>query len=341
MCSTRRWIAAMLASGSAWLLITHSPVRYLLSTDLDLPTAADEREDAHLKHRRYKWWASSPKGGSWWTNGTVNATASWRTKAIDLFAFMNQVDPTRSANLTDIYQFGVYTGGSLKSIRERWGHHELPLRRVWGFDSFVGLQGGAQTAGEESTGWVDGAFSAADALGTSSMRELKDAILRYITGHSSTQRAKMDWFGKRVTFIPGYFNESLLPGLVQTWRMGPARYVDVDVDQYVPAVQALDWMFAEGLIRPGTYIGYDDIGSTAKWIAGESKAHLEMASKYGVHFKLVRCRCKRSNSSDPLLQRGDDHPQCPQLKNCREQYTTVFRVESIAGGGSKVPGVVC
>ena len=110
--------------------------------------------------------------------------------------------------------------------------------------------------------------------------------------------------------------------------MRPALYVDVDVDQYTPTSQSLDWMFSEGIIRPGTYVGYDDIGSTAKWSAGESRAHLEMARKYGVHFKLLWNPCRRVRSTDPLRQPGND-TLCHKLSGCRFYYQLIFRVERI------------
>ena len=250
--------------------------------------------------------------------------------AIDLLSDETLADPT----LTDIYEFGVYTGGSLGVIRTLWEQNHLALGRVWAFDSFVGLQKGAAIPGE-STSWHDGYFSAADALGINSLTELKHRLLQKITGKRSIAEAKQDWFGKKLTFIAGYFNESLRPGLVQTWQMKPARYVDIDVDQYLPAVQVLDWMFSQGLIRVGTYIFYDDIGSTPeKWVAGEAKAHLEMASKYGVRFRLVYNSCIR-HLSGPPLQRGNDHPECPQLARCRTGYVLAFRVESIDGGQTR------
>ena len=61
----------------------------------------------------------------------------------------------------DVYEFGVYTGVSMRDIAKRvhgFGH-------LWGFDSFVGLP--QETKGEhlEGSHWKPGGFSAADALG--------------------------------------------------------------------------------------------------------------------------------------------------------------------------------
>ena len=69
--------------------------------------------------------------------------------------------------------------------------------------------------------------------------------------------------------------------------MAPAIYVDIDVDQYVPAKQVLSWLFREHLAVAGTFIGYDDFGSTRLWTAGESRAHEEIAAEYAVEFRQV------------------------------------------------------
>ena len=71
------------------------------------------------------------------------------------------------------YQFGVYTGGTMRSIGQKihnFGH-------FWGFDSFVGLP--EETAGKmlEGRHWNVGGFSAADALGNYD----SDALLRHVT----------------------------------------------------------------------------------------------------------------------------------------------------------------
>ena len=241
--------------------------------------------------------------------------------------------------LTDIYQFGVYTGGSIQHMRRGWQLSNLSIGSVWGFDSFVGLQVGAKTAGDTGE-WFDGAFSAADALGVYSMSALKQQILQYITETNSKVEAESDWFGKKTKFIKGFFNVSLTPTLAHKRRMQPARYVDIDVDQYLPTVQVLDWMLTNGLIRPGTWIGYDDWGSTARWSAGESQAHLEMARKHGVRFELKWNNCRKVQATNPLVQTvppGAD-VACPALARCRLYYHVVFRVASIERGG---PGAPC
>ena len=57
-------------------------------------------------------------------------------------------ESNRNPELTDIYQFGVYVGGSLNVIRSAWELNDLPIGGVWGFDSFIGLQSGAKADGD-------------------------------------------------------------------------------------------------------------------------------------------------------------------------------------------------
>ena len=62
--------------------------------------------------------------------------------------------------------------------------------------------------------------------------------------------------------------------------MRPARYVEIDCDLYSSTVQALTWLFEEGLIVEGTVLGYDDF--YAGGADGEKKAHHELMRKYRV-----------------------------------------------------------
>ena len=257
-------------------------------------------------------------------NHQCKAGTPWRVLAANVIS-QRANDPS----LTDIYEWGVFTGGSLMMLRYAWAHFGLnrTLNKVWAFDSFVGLQPGAKTAGDDFD-WNDGAFSSSKFFATRSQSEIIDKLQRVITGKKTLENARRDWFGSKLSFIPGFFNESLHHGLARERQMRPALYVDVDVDQYLPTIQLLDWMLAEGLIRPGTFIGYDDIGSTDKWTAGESKAQLEVARKYNVRFELAYNMCRKVSSNHPNRQRGDDS-LCPKLAGCRRSYFAIFRVVAI------------
>ena len=144
-----------------------------------------------------------------------------------------------SAPDLDIYQFGVYTGGTMMQIHQRIKSY----RRMWGFDSFEGLP-------EETTGlriegkhWRPGGFSSKGAL---NVKTPEEAIRRVTTklGNPSA------------TLVRGFFNESLPKMDLSSCR--PALLVDVDSDLYVSAKQALMWLFKHKIARVGTLIRYDD-----------------------------------------------------------------------------------
>ena len=167
----------------------------------------------------------------------------------------------------DVYQFGVYTGGSMRGIARSlhgFGH-------LYGFDSFVGLP--TETKGEPIEGphWKPGAFSAADALASYALNELMAQVSRRV------ERGNL-------TLVPGFFNESLNSVTRSRHPFQPALLVDVDVDLHASASQCLTWMFANGLIVPGTYIRYDD-WRNMRQRHGEARAHWEVSSRFNVTWR--------------------------------------------------------
>lgn len=188
----------------------------------------------------------------------------------------------------DVYQFGVFTGIGLrkivKELKGAYGH-------VWGFDSFQGLPPDSSSETESwrhpKTGaykdhFLQGGYSAANALGSTSLRGVMRQVRERVGGHN-------------VTLVPGFFNESLTDDLPKKLRMRSALHVDMDADLYVSAIDALDWMFRHRLIVPSTFIRYDDwprVNATfgpAKGtnFFGQCRAHYELSIKYDVTWKLV------------------------------------------------------
>ena len=177
----------------------------------------------------------------------------------------------RACDAHDVYEFGVYTGRSMRGISQKLFDNNITFGRMWGFDSFEGLPPDESTA--KSNRWRKGDFNAADALRTHTPTELFNRLERYI-GDS------------RIGWVPGFYNESLTARLAEDRRMQPALFVDVDCDLYSSAERALDWMFENRLIVPGSVVGYDD------WFAGgergEQVAHREVAVRYNASFRRVR-----------------------------------------------------
>lgn len=200
--------------------------------------------------------------------------------------FVKLVNNLTSPNL-DVYEFGVYTGGSMrdmvKRIQGRYG-------TLWGFDSFTGLPAEAKGVQMEGKHWNPGAWSSASVLNESSPNRLFAALRRKIRRSNGPVR-----------FVRGFYNESLTPDLKERLGLQPALLVDVDADLYVSAKQCLEFMLREGLIVAGTLVRYDDWKGDVSW--GETRAHQELTAEWGVEwrtigemtgsyaeFQLIKCR---------------------------------------------------
>lgn len=198
----------------------------------------------------------------------------------------------------DVYVFGVAGGNSVASMRAAFQEYGLPQPAVWGFDSFQGIP---EEAGGVSrpVGWTRGTYDSSmdgfqctrtQAGGLSCVETDKSRRLTF-----AEQVEKMDvehGFDRRaVNFVQGFYNESLNLEMLENLDLKPALFVDIDCDLYISTFQALDWMFASGLIQVGTLIGYDDWCLTNLGSAGESLAHNEIAKKYKVTFACVVGGC--------------------------------------------------
>jgi len=218
------------------------------------------------------------RSGLWQSNSHNESYGPWfkKTKLIGWWSSSKQLQQELQAAARpeyDIYQFGVYTGGTMRSIAKKvrgFGH-------LWGFDSFTGLP--EETEGQmlEGKHWRQGGFSAADALGTYDEDALLQAITRQINRPNTT-------------LIRGYFNESLSAALAARHRFRPALLVDVDVDLHSSSVHVLSWLLGHGLLVPGvTYVRYDDWRREGQWW-GEAIAHKQMTDAYKLRWRRLNLK---------------------------------------------------
>ena len=216
-------------------------------------------------------------GRRWSSNGI------WRQQLPTVFSTLQKY----GAGVLDgqVYEFGLFKGASMRMLR---GIVPLARARTYGFDSFQGLPDSFEN-GEQGE-WHAGQFRA----------DPRASLLR-----------DLDRADAPIQFVAGYFDKSLSqPGLATKLGMGPARYVDIDVDLYSSTVPVLDFMFGNGLMVPGTVVGYDDFWSTSCNAAspatvgpmrnGEGLAHLEAARRFNVTFMCLAGGCR---SSEPGQQR--------------------------------------
>ena len=142
----------------------------------------------------------------------------------------------------DLYQFGVFAGRSLRDL-VRIFQPTPYLHAVWGFDTFTGMPDSSHDNVTLTKEWATGRFTIG---GPSRIPR----VLRYVTRDNTTTLP--------IDFVVGEYQHSLTPTLVRERGMAAASYIDIDCDTYTSSLVALDWMFAQRLVVPGTVIGYDD-----------------------------------------------------------------------------------
>ncbi len=212
--------------------------------------------------------------------------AGERTNAIRFLLNRCKSEPWSCPPSYDVYQFGVYTGRSMHALTRQLEHAHLPVRKMWGFDSFEGLPEEKNVSTHtlhykviRKREWMPGSYNAADILGQHSLPKLEEKILRYI---NATHPVEM---------IPGFFNQSLTSGLANARGMRPALFVDIDCDLYSSTVTVLSWLFESGLVRNGTVLAYDDIVVGGLYMSGEGLAHKQAMQRYDVQVKTIKPYC--------------------------------------------------
>jgi len=205
----------------------------------------------------------------------------------------------------DMYQFGVYTGRSLRGTTRALRQAGVPYNTFWGFDSFQGLppeDPSARRSAHSKSEWQVGTFNAADMYKVYSFMQLEKRITAYVND-------------PHVKFVRGYFNESCTPELVAQRDLRPALYVDVDVDLYVSAKQALEYLLRHNLLVPGSVVGYDDWPAGGRR-GGEQRAHRELTKAWGLRWRNLVPECKTELQMQcvfELQEVGSKKPDCDCL----------------------------
>ena len=187
----------------------------------------------------------------------------------------------------DVYQFGVYTGYSMKAIASYLHSHQVGFHNLVGFDSFNGLPSERPSAASTS-GSPARAYHARVAKGD--YRAGLYSSSRFFGGEgggdlASTLRQLEAHIGEpRVRWVPGFYNESLTPALAASMR--PAMLVDCDADLYSSTWQSLGWMLEHRLITAGTVLFYDDWKAGSN--GGQALAHAELVKKYKMRARLIK-----------------------------------------------------
>ena len=204
---------------------------------------------------------------------------SWRNSLLDIAVNdHNSFEKEELVNY-DVYQFGVFNGGSMKEIASILNKHKREVNTFHGFDVFTGMpKETAEPIFQDS--WNPDIFP--DEFN----------VLKYMSLDTPDDCAKHVEEEVRNIFT-GKNNQSkvsVVAGLVEKTLpkqkdLKPAFYVDFDLDIYSPTKYAFDYLMENDLIVPGTLIGYDDWGGTPgfeEFKDGESRAHKEILDKWGI-----------------------------------------------------------
>jgi len=180
-------------------------------------------------------------------------------------------------------EFGVGEGRSaVAAIRANRRYNPEGIDRFFLFDSFEGLP---ELAGRDKGSKVfekgQYAFSMADV-------------------RSKLERHRV-WDASRVTFVPGFFEQSLPAFDTALFGGRFAPIVHVDVDLHESAKQVLE--FVTPLLRQGSVILFDDWNTfdaswgkgeraaAREWLAANPGMNLESYARYGFHGEAFIVHC--------------------------------------------------
>eukprot|EP00747_Dinoflagellata_sp_TGD_P108676 gnl/TRDRNA2_/TRDRNA2_170484_c4_seq2.p1 gnl/TRDRNA2_/TRDRNA2_170484_c4~~gnl/TRDRNA2_/TRDRNA2_170484_c4_seq2.p1 ORF type:complete len:228 (-),score=23.38 gnl/TRDRNA2_/TRDRNA2_170484_c4_seq2:96-779(-) len=178
-------------------------------------------------------------------------------------------------------------------------HHNTTFKTSWNFDAFMGLPEPTakdkefigeekvykegelvKTIKHECPSCWKGSWNPQGPATSRDPKEVQRFAMRFINFINSTSED----YHYQTGFVVGFYNESLTPTLASQRGMKPALYVDIDCDLYDSSWQALDWLFASGLMvqgPTGTFVYFDDwTGSD-----GQRQAEADIDEKYSVVWK--------------------------------------------------------
>ncbi len=193
---------------------------------------------------------------------------SWRLCLRDFLSY--------NPELTDVYEFGVFTGSSMVTLLDIYKDCGIPIRNIYGLDSFEGLPEEKEEPKWQEC-WGKGDFNSQSHFSVNSVKESMKKIEELLEPN----------LGKtKLSLIPGFFEKTLNKNTVSKYNMDKASYVDCDVDIYSSTVEMLDFVMEHQIMVPGTLIGFDDIGGVPFpddfTKAGEARAWKECRNKYDI-----------------------------------------------------------
>ena len=229
----------------------------------------------------------------------------------------------------DIYEFGVFTGGGLKAWVEHFARRGVRFGRIWGFDSFRGLPSiDPSTDDTAEKRILSGRVPAVAPGQLNALQHFRDEGHVNVTGYVALRREILRIVGyNRTHLIRGFFNESLpqLPAATRR-HMRRALLVDFDGDFYSSTIGPWEWLLANCLVGPGTFVYYDDLQVCGlESHCGEIRAHREISTRFGITWEMMQWY----DTSTPRVAGGGSGSSQPRGKPA---LPVVFRLRSIGSG---------
>ena len=165
-----------------------------------------------------------------------------------------------------VVEFGVYQGLTLKIISDHFSK-----QTVWGFDSFEGLP---ETWFKKSE------------VGS---RQAQHPPGRFALGQDELQVIVNQFAKRKVTLVPGWFNQTIVPWMND--NPGVVSFLHIDCDLYSSTIDILNLL--NDRIVPGTVIVFDemypwnDFKQYDLWEQGEFRALSEWIHRHQRSFRTL------------------------------------------------------
>ncbi|KAG8467960.1 hypothetical protein KFE25_007012 [Diacronema lutheri] len=194
--------------------------------------------DVILYHPNYAVFAKS----------VINSVRTAQCLAADMHALKAAMPCTRESGLW--LEFGVFRGGTIKSLAAfatRLRPSSLP---IWGFDSFRGLP--------------------------EKWRDASGTILKYVQKGSFSLRGAPPFpASEQIAWVIGLFSDTLEPFL-RAHASARLALLHIDSDLYSSAMTVFSSLRAHGLLTPGVVIVFDELYNYPQYLEHEMRALWEL-----------------------------------------------------------------
>ena len=166
------------------------------------------------------------------------------------------------------YEFGTGTGRTLRQyligLKKLCAFRKTSIEdfNVVLFDSFQGLPDQEQIQKDVNPAWSKGLFMG-------SRKYIESAIDKTLPGKKP-----------KITFVEGFYDNSLSEGLRKELEINPPGIINVDVDLYSSTKIVLNWL--QPILQNGTVFHFDDV---FEYLGNPYMGELAAISDFNISFK--------------------------------------------------------